>query len=145
MRQHYIWLLRKLKKEKVIKEWRIINYFGKIPSFNQMWAGMHWRARKKMADNYHLVLGSAIKNVLKKGNEPANSFSIYIFYNSRHDPDNIMAIEKLFVDTLVRNKYVAGDDKTHYKSLVICPDSTLPKNTVEFNFVLHNDKKSISV
>jgi hypothetical protein len=145
MRNYYIWLLKKLKKEKVVSGWAVVIYSGKIPSFNQMWAGMHWRARKKMADNYHLIFGSHLKTALKRKNGPATAFSIYIFYNSRHDPDNIMAIEKLFVDTLVKEKYVVGDDKKHYKSLVICPDETLPKNIVEFNIVLHNDKKSTSV
>jgi hypothetical protein len=145
MREQYIWLLKKLKKEKVIKKWMVVNYSGKIPSFNQMWAGMHWKARKRMADSYHLIFRDYLKKIFKGKNEPATAFSIYIFYNSRHDPDNIMAIEKLFVDTLVRDGYVVGDDKKHYKSLVICPDTTLKKNTVEFNIVLHNDKKPASI
>ncbi len=54
-----------------------------------------------------------------------------IFYNSRHDVDNVIGMEKVFTDCL-KGTLVKNDGKAYYKGLMIFYDTTLPKNTFEF-------------
>lgn len=63
------------------------------------------------------------------------AFGLEVRYNTNHDPDNLSAVAKFFIDTLRELKYMKNDNREYYKYLNISYDSTLPKVTIEFKVV----------
>lgn len=144
MKEHYLWLLRKLKRNGVIKDWQKLTYTGKIPSYNAIFKSPHWKERAALTIKYKGIFATLIKKYYGGKPEKTTNFSIYVFFNSRHDTDNIVGAEKFFTDTLVGLGYVENDSKQFYRSLVIAPDESLDKNTLEFYLVHHNDERTVS-
>lgn len=60
--------------------------------------------------------------------------SMFIFYNSRHDCDNLSSLGKIMADT-IKGKYLPDDNTKHYKSTHIIFDGDLKKGTVEFHLI----------
>lgn len=107
-----------------------IEYQGKIPSLNDIYGSKHWKTRYNASQKYHLIFDTLFKKAKLKKHK--GQFKISILYNSRHDVDNIVGVEKYFTDALVEGKYVVKDDKRYFRGLKIDPEETLPKNTVRF-------------
>jgi hypothetical protein len=73
-------------------------------------------------------------------------------YNSRHDPDNVVAMEKIFIDTIKQDVdpqgnvlyegYIKDDSKRYCRGVILRPDESLPYNS--FKFALYDYGKQIS-
>jgi hypothetical protein len=121
---------------KVIK----IRYQGKGVSLNKFYKQGHWSTRSQLKNEYCEKFDKLFET--SKDLEWVESFYLVIFYNSRHDVDNVVGMGKVFVDAfkrtldaegnIVRPGYVMEDDKKHYKGLCIIPDKSLPYNTFDF-------------
>lgn len=135
MTKVFLRLINLFLRLKLIKNIYKIRYVGKIPSFNDIYETKHWRIRYNLSKKYHeefALLFAAAK--LPKIQE----FSLYMSYNSRHDVDNLIAIEKFFTDTLKERQYIEDDNQKSFKSLHIVLDRDLPPNTVDFTIITHN-------
>lgn len=107
-----------------------VTYNGKGVSLNSYYSQGHWSKRQNIKKKY-----SAIFSVLLSELNTQTRFSefvIYVFYNSRIDPDNVGGIEKVFTDTLRREGFVADDNKKYCKGIYFIPDTSLEKDTYEF-------------
>lgn len=112
------------------KHFKII-YDGDVTSANKIWASQHWSIRSTIKQKYHKIFEILLLNEkVKKMNE----VSLFTFYNTKHDVDNIFCLNKILMDT-VKGKYLPDDNTKHYKSTHTIFDSTLPKGTVEFHLV----------
>lgn len=118
-----------------------ITYTGKGVSLNKFYKQGHWKTRSDMKNKYTAIFDELFKE--SKDLSWMNSFYLLIFYNSRHDTDNVVGMSKVFVDSLkkevnpktgevIRAGYIQDDNKNFYKGLALFPDSTLPHNTFEF-------------
>lgn len=134
MRKYFEQLLVVLKKKGEISGFKKIVYHGGIPSLNDLYGSKHWTSRHKDAVKYHEMFTWLLRAELGPPKKKASKFMVFIFFNSRHDTDNIVGIEKYFTDMLVNLGYVEGDNKKFFRALVILPDEKLKKNTVEFVF-----------
>jgi len=89
----------------------------KAPSLNQIYAGTHWTKRKKLADEWHLVVKSiAYENQNWKGilfDKAVISYEIHYKHKRRHDFDNAMYAAKLINDGLVMAGVIPDDDIDH--------------------------------
>jgi hypothetical protein len=126
-----------LKKRKLVKDWTTIRYKGTIPSYNKIFESGHWRVRHSLTKKFHDVFRAVFAKELGPRKKKAAAFSIYIFFNTRHDTDNIVGIEKFFTDTLVECGYVPGDSKEYFRGLVIVPDESMERGTLDFMIVKH--------
>jgi len=134
MRKYFEQLLVVLKKKGEISGFKKVVYQGGIPSLNDLYGSKHWTSRHKDSVKYHETFTWLLRAGLGLPKKKASKFMVFIFFNSRHDTDNIVGIEKYFTDMLVNLGYVEGDNKKFFRSLVIVPDEKLKKNTVEFVF-----------
>jgi hypothetical protein len=92
----------------------------------------HWGARQKVKNQYKGIFSTLIAEC--KANDGLCSIDQYyllIFYNSRHDPDNVAGTSKMFVDSLRDAKIIKDDSKKYCKGYMVFPDQTLPHNTFE--------------
>jgi hypothetical protein len=108
-----------------------VTYQGKILSLNDYAGGKHWGAKEKWKNPTKDFL---LKAMLIEGFTPVENFSVRVRFNSRHDIDNIIPLEKVFVDVL-KGRYVPEDDKRFYRSLTIEYDPALPKSTFVLSLV----------
>lgn len=128
-------ILNLLLKLKIVNNIYKIRYVGKIPSFNDIYETKHWSIRYALSKKYHQIFAILFKAAkLPKINE----FSLYMTFNSRHDVDNLIAIEKFFTDALKEGNYIENDNQKSFKSIHIVLDKDLPVNTVDFTIVVHN-------
>ena len=125
-----------------------IVYRGKGVSLNQFYSQGHWGTRSALKKKYRKKFDELFAN--SRNLRWMNKFSIIIFYNSRHDLDNVTGMEKVFVDALkkevdsqtgevIRSGYIEDDNKKFYKGMSIFPDESLPTNTFEFLLIEHKD------
>ena len=105
-----------------------ISYSGKIFSLNDLYRQGHWTVRKKLKDKYRSIL---LNKLVESDLKFCNRFYLLVFYNTRHDPDNIIGIVKILVDSM-KGKYTPDDNKKYFKGVSIFPDSSLEHGTVEF-------------
>jgi len=133
-------LVRLLKylDEKLIKDCYTIKYKGKPFSLNDIYVsgnskGAFWK-RKNIKDKYGKIFEDLLEEAHSQDKlKHFERFYLCIFYNSRHDVDNIVGMGKVFADTL-RIEYVANDNKKHYKGMTIFVDEDLELN--EFDFMI---------
>ena len=124
-------ILALLKRLKVLKNIYEISYNGKIFSLNDLYRQGNWSIRSNLKKKYRdLFLAEVVKTDLKF----VNQFYLIVFYNTRHDPDNIVGVVKVMVDAL-KGTYIADDNKKYFKGVCIFPDGSLPGGTVEFLIV----------
>lgn len=138
MRKYFEQLIASLKRKGEVIRTKKIVYQGGIPSLNDLYGTKHWTSRHRDAVKYHELFTWLLRSALGTPKEKSGKFSVFIFFNSRHDTDNIIGIEKYFTDMLVKMGYVEDDNKKFFRALVIVPDERLKKNTVEFIFATHN-------
>jgi len=56
---------------------------------------------------------------LEKPSEPIQIFGVELLVNSRQDIDNLVIMNKWFVDTLREEQWVADDNQSHFRKFVI--------------------------
>jgi hypothetical protein len=146
MKQLIVRIIKLLYRLKVIKKVIKIVYTGKGVTLNDFYAQKHWSARYALKTKYNAIFQQLF--IDSKDLTWMDEYSLVIFYNCRMDLDNVVGTEKLFLDSLkqkkdrhtgeiVREGYVYDDSQAYYKSLVVLPDKTLPKNTFEFYLLQH--------
>lgn len=110
----------------------ILTYTGKkkIATLNQLISPWKWSNAKQYYRREFLDLFENSKKITK-----VKAFALEVTYNTNHDPDNLVAVIKCFVDTFRELGYVKNDTRDHYKSLSIAYDSTLPKVTLQFKII----------
>lgn len=132
-------ILNILKRARVIKKIYRFTYNGKGISLNQFYNNNNWWTRKKLVDEYHKIFDDLIFDEVKEKN--VKKYSILIFYNSRHDPDNVIGMEKVFVDVLRgksgRKPIIKDDSKRYCKFVGIIPDLSFEMDTFEFVLIFH--------
>lgn len=123
----------------------VIEYKGKALSLNDFYSQGHWSKRSSVKNKYKAIFTALIED------SPLawmDKFYLIITYNSRHDPDNVVGMEKIFVDTLkqdtrdgdiIKDGYIIDDNKNFFKGLCIFPDDTLDRNTFRFILIDKND------
>jgi hypothetical protein len=122
-----------LRRIGVLKNVYTISYHGQGVSLNQFYSGGHWSIRNKLKSKYHEIFAKLLDTSKVK---KVNQCSLLMFFNSRHDVDNVVGLEKLFMDT-IKGGYLKEDDKRFYKGLMIFHDDQLPLNTFEFIILEH--------
>lgn len=138
-------VLKILKNVGAIKEVHKLTYEGKGVSLNKFYSQGHWSTRHRIKTSFRIIFQKLVDDY---GNLPwMDEFSVLIFYNSRHDPDNVVGMEKLLIDFLkqdvdkngniIKDGYLKDDSKRYYKGLMISPDTSLPNNTFEFILISH--------
>lgn len=114
-----------------------IEHKGKIFSLNDLYGQNQWVRRAKKKEWKPRIFDMFENANLSK----MELFGLYIQYNTRHDPDNVVGIEKMFVDCLKEAKYIKDDSKKYFKFLVISPDQSLDNDTVKFNIYNIKEKE----
>ena len=105
-----------------------ISYQGKIFSLNDLYRQGHWSIRSTLKNKYKKLF---LELIHKQEIKYCKQFYIIVFYNTRHDPDNIIGVVKVFVDAM-KGEIIPDDNKKHFKGVSIFPDNTLSANTVDF-------------
>ena len=106
-----------------------VKYEGQGVSLNKFYSQGHWSTRNNIKNKYKPI----ISDLLKDNNVPKmDEFGLIIEYNSRHDPDNVTGMEKLFVDSMKENELIIDDHKKYYKFYCVVPNLELDNNTFIF-------------
>ena len=129
------WFLKFLLKLKIFDCIYPIVYSGKGVSLNQYYSGGHWSYRSKLKNKYKEIFEELLSSYDIK---PMEQFSLVVFFNSRHDTDNVTGLTKLFIDTL-KGVYIEDDNKKYFRFYGVVPDEKLPTNTFEFYLISHGD------
>lgn len=107
----------------------IIKYDGEIISFNKLYAGSHWGKRSGYKNEFSKIFRILCLEAKVK---PMNEVFLVVFYNTRHDCDNIVLSAKFLMDSM-KGTYIVDDTSKYYKGIQISHDSSLPKGTLEFH------------
>lgn len=109
---------------------RIFNlkYSGEVFSLNDLYKQGHWSKRSNLKKKYANIF---IKLAEESNLKFCNKFIIVVFFNTRHDTDNLVGFTKVFVDTMKNHGYAKDDDKRFYRGLCIFPDETLKPGEVQ--------------
>lgn len=84
------------------------------PSWNKFYAGMHWAARKQLADDAHVLIRASLPDDWQDIDGPVELR--YDAYQMRpQDADNLAS--KLYTDGLVRAGVLASDDWRHVRAV----------------------------
>jgi hypothetical protein len=102
-----------------------ITFKGSIPSLNSYAGGKNFYAKAKVIKDIKSDLRLLC---IKAGFYKVDKFCIDVEFNSRHDVDNVVTIEKIFVDSL-KGRYIEDDNKKYFRGLSIRPNEELPMNT----------------
>lgn len=113
------------------KHYKVV-YDGDITSANVVWSGGHWSQRSATKQKFEKIF--TILLLEARITKPLTEFSLVVFYNTKHDCDNLSTIQKIFVDAM-KGTYVADDTSKFYKSTHTIFDSVLPKGTVEIHII----------
>lgn len=71
-------------------------------SLNKWYSGMHWTKRKKIKDNYTLLVKSQFKEVLPKSNTYKVAYN-FTFKSRALDASNCVAMVKMIEDIIFEN------------------------------------------
>ena len=111
-----------------------ITYKGSIPSLNSYAGGKNFYAKAKVIKD----IKSALRLLcIQAGFHKVNKFCVEVEFNSRHDVDNVITVEKIFVDSL-KGRYIKEDNKKFFTGLCIKYNETLPMNTFILS-IIEND------
>lgn len=107
-----------------------IVYQGEGVSNNKFYAGGSgqngWKVRAGIKAKYSKIFGWLIKPVPK-----LEKIACIVFFKSKHDCDNVSAMQKLLLDSLKEQK-IADDNTKHVLLTAQVYDPTLAHNTFEF-------------
>ncbi len=126
-------VLKILHKLGIIDKIWSLDYSGKIFSLNDLYKQGHWAIRSNLKNKYKKEFLSLLA---KYEVEPCKKFYLIVFYNTRHDTDNIVGFTKVFVDSM-KDILIPDDGKKYYRGLCIFPDESLPKGHLEILIVRH--------
>jgi hypothetical protein len=130
--------------ERKLKHKMTYNYVGKAVSLNHFYEQKHWKFRNDLKNKYKTIFRAGIRTVRKKIKEPLSKYVLFLYYNSKHDPDNTVGMEKIFVDSIKAEEGFKGlvidDDKRYSRGVALLPDEELKFNT--FKFVLYEVKEN---
>jgi hypothetical protein len=124
--------LEVLLKFKYIEKIYQIDYEGEGVSLNDYYSGAHWSARSNIKKKYGKIFKVLINEKIPVTEDVIKEYIIVIFYNTRHDVDNVVGIEKLFTDQLHLSGKTLNDTKSYFKGLIITEDSTMKHNSFKF-------------
>lgn len=126
-------LLRSFETHEII-------YKGPIYSNNDA-QSKHWRKKASLVKKYKIIF----RHLILAAKLPwFEEFALVVYFNSRHDTDNISSTAKIFVDCLrqrelkgkiIQKGYVKDDSKKYYKMLAILPDDSLKKHEFKFKLI----------
>ena len=120
-----------------------IVYVGKGVSFNTIYSQGTWYTRSSIKKKFRKIFTTLLLE--NKDIRFIDKYVIDVRYNSRHDPDNIVAMEKMFIDTLRggdgQKAYIKDDSKKYCKGVILRPDETLKTNTFVFTLYEWNADK----
>ena len=88
-------------------------------SLNKWYAGMHWTKRKKIKDNYTLIVKSQFNKTLSKTNTYNTEYH-FTFKSRALDASNCVAMVKMIEDIIFEN-----DSYKVVKSILITSDKGL--------------------
>jgi hypothetical protein len=99
------------------------------PSANAFYAGMHPMKRRKLADQWHNLVGWCLED--QKVASYTLGYPVRIVCrcyfaagDRRVDADNLFPTAKLIVDSLVRARVLENDSPRYVASLVLIPERT---------------------
>jgi hypothetical protein len=123
-----------------------VTYVGSGVSNNTFYSGGGgrggWRVRSSLKNKYSKLFQSLIDKVSIPW---MDVYQISIVYNSKMDPGNVAAMEKIFTDTIKEERLkgvvtkkglIYDDSKKYCKGVMLIPDDSLPKDTYRFD-ILH--------
>jgi hypothetical protein len=119
---------------KIYSKHYTLSYNGEIISFNQLYSGGHWSKRSAMKSKYRKIFEILLLEAKVK---PMSEVFLAVFFNTRHDCDNIVLTGKFLLDTM-KGKYIPDDTSKYYKGIQIIHDSSLPRGTLEFHLIGNN-------
>ena len=124
-------LVKTLERFGFFKIYRVL-YEGVGVSNNDFYAGAQgrngWKVRAGIKAKYSKIFGFLLKtSKIPKLNE----FGVLVFYNSKHDVDNVSASAKLLIDSM-KGVVCKDDNSKYFKGMFIVHDPNLKKNTFEF-------------
>lgn len=111
-----------------------MTYTGKIFSLNDLYRQGHWSIRNGLKKKYK---GEFLQMLSDGGMKFCNKFFVIVFYNTRHDADNLTGVIKVLIDSM-KGIYIPDDNKKYLKGLSIFPDSSLETGTIEFLIIETN-------
>lgn len=123
-----------------------IEYKGQGVSLNKFYSQGHWSTRNNIKNKYKKIFRTLF--LQSKDLQWMNRYSLIIFFNSRHDTDNVVGMCKVFMDSLkqeivddevVYKGYVFDDNKKYFRGLFIVPDESLPNNTFQYYLIEHGN------
>ena len=109
----------------------------KCPSWNTIYAGIHWAKRKQMVDTIHELVQWEVYQIRNKPKLPFKKVKInattYFKGNKRHDIDNLCL--KPYIDGLVHAKVVRDDNYKIIPELNIKLINNSNKNIVKLELI----------
>ncbi len=100
-----------------MREW-IVSWEKDVVTLNKVYSSPHWTVRSKLKQKYHTMFNDLLSE-LEKPSEPIQTFGVELLVNSRQDIDNLVIMNKWFVDTLREEQWVADDNQSHFRKFVI--------------------------
>lgn len=132
-----------------LNEVATIIYTGRGVSLNKFYSQGHWSTRSNIKNIYRKIFIKLLDE--NKDIRWIDKYFLSIYYNSAHDPDNVIGMEKVFTDSLKQEKdrsgniiyegYIKDDSKKYCRGVVILPDESLPRNTFKFVLYEYGDKE----
>lgn len=127
LRKFILRILKLLIKANILGRVITLRYTGTGLSLNTFYSSNSWHTRQTAKNEYKSRFKPAINEL---SGIVLDQFYVVLFYNSKHDVDNVVGMEKIVIDTL-RESVVYGDQPEYYKGLCLFYDDSLPFNTFD--------------
>lgn len=142
MKKFILRILNLSKRIGLILDTYSITYQGKGVSVNDYYSAKGWWHRNKIKKEYSEIFDNLIR---KSKIQWMDEYCLIIFYNSNHDPDNVVGLSKIFVDEIkqqtdkqgdiIKKGFIKDDSPKYCKFFAVVPDKKLTKNTFEFRLL----------
>lgn len=109
----------------------VTRYEGKGVSLNDYYSSKHWTHRNRLKNNYSNIFNSLMDSSIGDF-QCEEKYGLCVIYNSRHDPDNVTGLSKIFQDCLKKREIIKDDSKKFCKFFCIINNNELPLNTFDF-------------
>ena len=107
------------------------------PSWNQLYSGRHWSARKRMADEAHTLVRANIPESIETFREVVE-IRVTVYFDKRaHDADNVCA--KIMIDGLI-GSVIVNDDPKHVRR--VTTESLIDRDRPRVEIAIWTTKKS---
>jgi hypothetical protein len=122
-------LLKLLFVFNVYNKHYVLRYDGEVISFNKLYSGGHWSKRSGYKNRFSKIFTLLC---LEANVQPMKEMFLVVFYNTRHDADNIVLSAKFLMDAM-KGTYIVDDSSKYYKGIQVTHDPDLPKGMLEFH------------